>query len=618
MNTVNQKLPNKKNSLITLVFVALLLAGYLVYTNPTINKTEKISLSEFQNDISESTIDDSKVFLEGNKISYERNEGESVYTFKEPSANFTDFLTEEELSSINLQVDPENTFYSDLLLAAIPVFLIVVFFLFMFKQAQSSNSQAMSFGKSNAKIHDKTKEKTLFKDVAGAEEAKNELEEIVDFLKFPLKYTKIGAKIPKGVLMIGAPGTGKTLLARAVAGEADVPFFSISGSEFVEMFVGVGASRVRDLFKKAKRNSPCIIFIDEIDAVGRQRGAGMGGGHDEREQTLNQILTEMDGFEKGDAVIVMAATNRPDVLDPALQRPGRFDRKVVVDKPDINDREKILAVHGRNKPLEKAVDLNKIARQTPGSTGADLENIMNEAAILAAKNDQKTITQENLEMSVEKVALGPEKKSRVLNVEERKITSYHEVGHAFVGQLTKGCDPVHKVSIISRGQALGVTWYLPTEDKHLYSKSKFQAELCSLLGGYVAEEVFFGEVTTGASSDLQRATGMARRMVTEFGMSDLGPVVFGEKNHEVFLGRDYGHTKNYSEDMSAKIDARIKEFIDAAYKRTKELITANKAKMVEISEDLLVKETLTREEFIAYFGETDAPKEVKKAKKEKS
>lgn len=597
-----KKTPTKKNGLLTLILIALILTGFYFYANPSFTETKKVSLTQFKQDIDSSKIKDGKIEVSGEKISYKYKDGTVVYSYKEPQANIADVLTDEELAKLNVAVVPNSAFWSDLLVAAVPVVLILLFFMFMFRQAQSSNNQAMSFGKSSARLHDKANEKTTFKDVAGANEAKEELEEIVDFLKFPSKFTKMGAKIPKGVLLIGAPGTGKTLLARAVAGEADVPFFSISGSEFVEMFVGVGASRVRDLFKKAKRNAPCIVFIDEIDAVGRQRGAGLGGGHDEREQTLNQILTEMDGFEKGMNVIVMAATNRPDVLDPALLRPGRFDRRVVVDKPDIKDRESILNVHVRNKPLGKNVDLNKIARQTPGSTGADLENIVNEAAIMAAKKDKKSISQSDLEHAVEKVALGPEKKSRMLSEQEKKITSYHEVGHALVGHLIPECDPVHKVSIISRGQALGVTWYLPEEDRHLYSKSKFLGELSSLLGGYVAEEVFFGEVTTGASSDLERASGMARRMVTEFGMSDLGPVVFGEKNHEVFLGRDYGHMKNYSEEMSAKIDERVAAFIHQSYEKTKQLIVDNKEKLKEIAEDLLKKETISREEFLEYFG----------------
>lgn len=596
------KPPNKRNGFITLVLVALVLTGFYFYSSANMPQTKKVTLTQFKQDVEKSLIKDNKVELSGNKILYTSKEGVILYAFKETDSNLTDVLPAEQMAKLNVEVVPESGFMSDLLVAAIPVVLIMLFFLFMFRQAQSSNNQAMSFGKSSAKLHDKANGKNTFKDVAGAKEAKEELEEIVDFLKFPSKYTKMGAKIPKGVLLIGSPGTGKTLLARAVAGEADVPFFSISGSEFVEMFVGVGASRVRDLFKKAKRNSPCIIFIDEIDAVGRQRGAGMGGGHDEREQTLNQILTEMDGFEQGTSVIVMAATNRPDVLDPALLRPGRFDRRVVVDRPDIKDRNEILHVHARNKPMAKNVDLNKIARQTPGSTGADLENIMNEAAILAAKKDNKTISQKDMEMAVEKVALGPEKKSRVLTDEEKKITSYHEVGHALVGHLTPGCDPVHKISIISRGQALGVTWYLPEDDRHLYPKSKFEAELCSLLGGYVAEEVFFGEVTTGASSDLQRASAVARRMVTEFGMSSLGPVVFGEKNQEIFLGRDFGHTKNYSESMAAQIDDLVSDFVNKAYKRTKELILDKKDKLAEIAEDLLKKENLSREEFLEYFN----------------
>lgn len=596
------KPPTKKNGFITLLLIALILTGFYFYSSASLPETKKVTLTQFKQDIEKSKIKDNKVEISGNKILYTSKDGVILYAFKESGIGLSDVLTAEQVEQLNIEVVPESGFMSDLLVAAIPVVLIMLFFLFMFRQAQSSNNQAMSFGKSSARLHDKSASKTTFKDVAGAKEAKEELEEVVDFLKFPSKYTKMGAKIPKGVLLIGSPGTGKTLLARAVAGEADVPFFSISGSEFVEMFVGVGASRVRDLFKKAKRNAPCIIFIDEIDAVGRQRGAGMGGGHDEREQTLNQILTEMDGFEQGSSVIVMAATNRPDVLDPALLRPGRFDRRVVVDKPDIKDRNEILHVHARNKPVAKNVDLNKIARQTPGSTGADLENIMNEAAILAAKKDNKHISQKDMEMAVEKVALGPEKKSRVLTDEEKKITAYHEVGHALVGHLTPGCDPVHKISIISRGQALGVTWYLPEEDKHLYPKSKFEAELCSLLGGYVAEEVFFGEVTTGASSDLQRASAVARRMVTEFGMSSLGPVVFGEKNQEIFLGRDFGHTKNYSESMAAQIDNLVSEFVNNAYNRTKDLIIANKVKLAEISEDLLKKENLSREEFLEYFN----------------
>ena len=597
-----KKLPPKKNNFISLIIVALVISAAVVFSGQGLNQAEEVSFSQFKKDIELERIKDGVVIVSGDKVTYQRNNEERKFTYKEPQVGLAEVLTEEEAKLVDVTVRPNSGIMGDLLVAAIPVVFILLFFLFMFRQAQSSNNQAMSFGKSSAKMYDATSEKTTFKDVAGAVEAKEELEEVVDFLKNPAKYSKMGAKIPKGVLLVGAPGTGKTLLARAVAGEADVPFYSISGSEFVEMFVGVGASRVRDLFKKAKRNAPCIIFIDEIDAVGRQRGAGMGGGHDEREQTLNQILTEMDGFEKGTSVIVMAATNRPDVLDPALLRPGRFDRRVTVDKPDIKDREDILKVHSRNKPLAKTVDISKIARQTPGCTGADLENIMNEAAINAARKDNKTVSQGDLEHAVEKVSLGPERKSRVLSKREREVTACHEVGHAMVGHMLSECDPVHKISIISRGSALGVTWYLPEEDKHLYSKTKFEHELCALLGGYVTEEVFFGEVTTGASSDLERASNMARRMVTEFGMSDLGPVVFGEKQHEPFLGRDYGHVKNYSERMAAEIDDRVAGFIARAYKETKDIITKNKSLMDRISKDLLEKENISREEFLKYFG----------------
>jgi len=412
----------------------------------------------------------------------------------------------------------------------------------------------------------------------------------------------MGAKIPKGVILVGAPGTGKTLLARAVAGEAKVPFFNISGSEFVEMFVGVGASRTRDLFKKAKRNAPCIIFIDEIDAVGRHRGAGMGGGHDEREQTLNQILTEMDGFEQDTNVIVLAATNRPDVLDPALLRPGRFDRRVVIDIPSINDREAILKIHTRNKPLAKNANLNKIARQTPGFSGADIENLANEAAILAAKNNKKSVSQKDLEQSIEKVIMGPERKSRVLSKKEKELTAYHETGHAIVGHTLPECDPVHKISIISRGMALGVTWFLPEEDKHLYSKTKFENELASLLGGYAAEMMIFGEVSTGPSNDLKRATEMARKMVTKYGMSGLGPTIFGDENNEVFLGKDFGHVKNYSEGVAAKIDETVKAIVEKALQTAMIILKKNEKRLHEIAKDLIKKETITRTEFLKLMG----------------
>ncbi|MDP2643070.1 MAG: ATP-dependent zinc metalloprotease FtsH [Candidatus Peregrinibacteria bacterium] len=601
--------PHKPRNTILYVVVAALLisAGLMIFDTKATNEKE-INLNTFIEEAKSGII--SKITVSKNKINLELVDGAKQFTNKEAGTNLYELLEQTGVSNeiisklpIYIEDTESSSFWTDILISIIPFILIVAFLGFMMRSAQSSNNQAMSFGKSKAKLFDKEKQKTTFEDVAGAQEAKEELVEIVDFLKHPQKYRAMGAKIPKGVMLIGSPGTGKTLLARAVAGEADVPFFNISGSEFVEMFVGVGASRVRDLFTKAKRNAPCIIFIDEIDAVGRHRGAGMGGGHDEREQTLNQILTEMDGFETGTNVIVIAATNRPDILDPALLRPGRFDRRVVVDMPDIKAREQILEVHGRNKPMAKGVDLKKIAKSTPGFTGADLENLMNEAAILATKLGKKTVAMPELEQSIEKVLMGPERKSRVLNKKEKEITAYHETGHAVVGHLVPNCDPVHKISIVSRGMALGVTWFLPEEDQHLVTKSKFEDELCSLLGGYTAEEIFFGEMTTGASNDLQRATKLARNMVTKYGMSELGPIIFGGENDEIFIGKDYGHIKNYSEESSAKIDELTKKIIDKAYKRTKDLVEKHKDLIERIAKDLLEEETIASDKFKKYFKE---------------
>ncbi len=601
MKNTLKKLPKRRFSIWILLILALVIS-FSVYTQDAVYKSpKKVSFSEFREDITSKNIDNFKVHLEGSKISYLDQKSLPKFALREAGVPLKDTLTLPEYESLYINVKEDSTIWWDVLLSFLPVVLIIAFFIFMFKSASSQNSQALTFGKTRAKLYDRAKGKTTFDDVAGAVESKEELQEIVEFLKEPEKFTSLGAKIPRGVLLVGSPGTGKTLLARAVAGEANVPFFSISGSEFVEMFVGVGASRVRDMFVKAKACAPCIVFIDEIDAVGRQRGTGLGGGHDEREQTLNQILTEMDGFEVDSKVIVVAATNRPDVLDPALLRPGRFDRRIVVDRPDIKDRTAVLKVHVRKKPLEKAVDLQKIARQTPGFTGADLENLVNEAAILAAREDKKKIAQKHFEKAVEKVALGPEKKSRVLSKQERKITAYHEVGHAVVGHSLKNCDPVHKISIISRGQALGVTWYLPEEDKHLYSVSKYKDDLAAMLGGYVAEQIFFGEVTTGPSSDLERASKMARSMVTRFGMTDLGPLAFGEDKNEVFLGRDYGHVKNYSEKMAYEIDQRVLKIIDEAYKTALEIVKKNKKLITKIAEDLLKKENINRQEFLLYF-----------------
>jgi cell division protease FtsH len=617
---INMKMPQNRpgNTLIYLVVAVLLISGVYMLFSPSDSNVKKITLDQFITEAKSGEVD--KIAVSDNRISITLIDDTKQFTFKEQGDTINDLLMDvpdnirKEISTEVVPTDGQD-FWVNLLISIVPFLLIVGFFIFMMRQAQNSTNQAMSFGKSKARLHDKDKPQTTFKDVAGAEEAKEELIEVVDFLKNPGKYTSMGAKIPKGVLLVGPPGTGKTLLARAVAGEANVPFFNISGSEFVEMFVGVGASRVRDLFKKAKRNAPCIVFMDEIDAVGRQRGAGLGGGNDEREQTLNQILTEMDGFERESNVIVMAATNRPDVLDPALLRPGRFDRRIMVDNPDILAREEILKVHSRNKTLAKDVDLKKIAAHTPGFSGADLENLMNESAILAARHEKKQIIMEDIEQSIEKVIMGPERKSRVLSEKEKKITAYHEIGHAVVGHLLPNCEPVHKISIVSRGMALGVTWFMPEEDKHLYTKAKFEDEMCSLLGGYVSEECFFGELTTGASNDLERATNIARRMVTEYGMSPLGPVIYGEKNREVFLGRDFGHVRNYSEEVASAIDKEIKKMIDATYVKVKKMVSENKDLIDRIAKKLLEKETLNRKEFMKFFGEKDAENEEKPEKR---
>jgi cell division protease FtsH len=487
--------------------------------------------------------------------------------------------------------------------------LIGGFMYYILRQTQSGNNQAMSFGRSRARMISGDKPAVTFSDVAGVEEAKQELTEIVEFLKYPEKFVALGARIPKGVLLVGPPGTGKTLLSKAVAGEAGVPFFSISGSEFVEMFVGVGASRVRDLFDQAKKNSPCIVFVDEIDAVGRQRGAGLGGGHDEREQTLNQLLVEMDGFDTNTHVIVIAATNRPDVLDPALLRPGRFDRHVTLDRPDIKGRRQILDVHARNKPLDTSVDLDVLARQTPGFSGADLANLINEAAILTARANKKVIGMFELEEAIMRVIAGPEKKTRLLSEKEKKIVAFHEVGHAVVGRELPNTDPVHKVSIISRGMALGVTVSLPEEDKYLVSKAELMDQIAAIMGGRVAEEIVFGDVTSGAENDIQRATQMARRMVTQWGMSEkLGTVTMGHKEELVFLGRDLGEQRNYSEEVAALIDEEVRKIILHGYETAKRILTAKRAQMDTVVERLMVVETIDATELDQLMNQTPSGK----------
>ncbi len=615
MPSKKPKTAKKPNPLLSLIFLALFISGIYTIWNPIgTPKAEKVTLDEFIKDVNAGEVEGLE--LEDERINYYLKDQSSKYTIKERGTSIYDLLNGSDENILNnLSIEVVSTSSRDIWLSIAPsliFFLMIIgFFYFMMRGASNSNNQALNFGKSNARMHDKEKSKTTFKDVAGVDEAKEELEEIVDFLKHPSKYTAMGAKIPKGVLLVGPPGTGKTLLARAIAGEANVPFFSISGSEFVEMFVGVGASRVRDLFKKAKRNAPCIIFIDEIDAVGRQRGAGMGGGHDEREQTLNQILTEMDGFDVGTNVIVMAATNRPDVLDPALLRPGRFDRRVVVDKPSLKSRSEILKVHSKNKPIDKNINLKHIAQQTPGFSGADLENLMNEAAILAAKHNQKTIKQKDIEQSIEKISLGPERKSAVMSDKEKEVTAYHEMGHAIVGHVLEDCDPLKKITIISRGMALGATWFVPEEDTHLYTKQKFEHEMASLLGGYVAEEMIFGQTSTGPSNDLKRASKMARQMVTKYGMSSLGPVVFGNESDQVFLGKDLAHTKSYSENQAMEIDKQVANFVKEAYQLAKKILTDNRKQFIKLSKELLKRETLSREEFIELF-------EGKKLKKKAS
>src|SRR5579883_1528034 len=486
----------------------------------------------------------------------------------------------------------------------IPFILVAGLLIFMMRQAQGSNNQAMSFGKSRARMFMGNKPTVTFADVAGVEEAKQELQEIVEFLKFPDKFSALGARIPKGLLLVGPPGTGKTLISRAVAGEAGVPFFSISGSEFVEMFVGVGASRVRDLFDQAKRNAPCIVFVDEIDAVGRQRGAGLGGSHDEREQTLNQILVEMDGFDTNTNVIVIAATNRPDVLDPALLRPGRFDRQVVLDRPDIRGRIAILQVHVKGKPLETNISLDTLAKQTPGFSGADLANLLNEAAILAARRNKRRIGMSELEEAIDRVIAGPARKSRIISEREKAITAYHEVGHALVARMLPNTDPVHKVSIVARGQAGGFTMLLPTEDRYLWSKPQFEDTLAYALGGHVAELIIFGEVTTGASNDIERVTKIARSMVTEYGMSSrIGPMALGHKEELVFLGRDFGEQRNYSEQTAREVDEEVRTIIQEAFDKAYNILLQNKTRLIMISERLIKEETLEGPLFESLFNQ---------------
>ncbi len=508
-----------------------------------------------------------------------------------------------------VQQVPDTSWLGLALTIVLPIVLIGGFIFFMMRRAQGTNNQAMGFGKSRARMFLANKTVVTFDDVAGIDEAKMELQEVVEFLKYPAKFSSLGARIPRGVLLIGPPGTGKTLMARAVAGEAGVPFFSISGSEFVEMFVGVGASRVRDLFDQAKRNSPCIVFVDEIDAVGRRRGAGLGGSNDEREQTLNQILVEMDGFDTNTNVIVVAATNRPDVLDPALLRPGRFDRQVILDRPDMKGRAAILKVHSKGKPLDKGLDMESVARQSAGFTGADLANLINEAAILSARRNKKVIGMSEFQEALERIVAGPERKSRVISDAEKAIIAYHEGGHAVVQRILPKCDPVQKVTIISRGMALGYTMALPQEDRYLKSKTEFEDQIAGLMGGNASEMLIFGDTTTGASNDIEKATALARRMVTEFGMSDkLGPLAFGTHDEYVFLGREIGEQRNYSDEIAKQIDEEVRAIIDTAYARAMDTLISHKDKLTALAEKLVAEETVDSEEFEKLFSDLP-PKE---------
>ena len=575
------------------------------------SNTKTVGLDVLISRINNEEID--SVSVEGDKISLALKDGNKEIVKKESQDSLTSLLKDlgvpaDKISKINITIKDQsgwNYILMNILPFLIPFILIVLFLMYTMRGVSGMNSRAMNFGQSNAKDFNlNQKDKVSFKDVAGAKEAKEELREIVDFLKFPKKFHDLGAKIPRGVLLLGSPGTGKTLMARAVAGEAGVPFFNISGSEFVEMFVGVGASRVRSLFEKAKKESPCIIFIDEIDAVGRRRGSGLGGSHDEREQTLNQILVEMDGFDTTNNIIVIAATNRPDVLDPALLRPGRFDRQVVIDKPDLKDREEILNVHARKKPLEPEVSLKSVAERTPGFSGADLANLLNEAAILAARQDKKLIGQAEIFEAIEKVMIGPERKSRVITEQDKKITAYHEAGHAVVAHFLPGVDPVQKVSIIARGQAGGYTLKVPVEDRHYHSKSDFINELSVLLSGHLVEKEVFGEVTTGATSDLRRATAIARSLVTDYGMSEnLGPRTFGEKEEMIFLGREIHEQRDYSEKVAEKIDEEIEMFLEKASKAALKVIKDKKDYLEKVVTVLLEKETIEKEEFDALMAD---------------
>jgi cell division protease FtsH len=593
-----------------LIYVLILVvAGALILgIFPTGQHLEQLPLSQLVADINAGKV--KSITVADNALTVDYINGTTVGSQKETDVDLTNTLLAlgvepAALDKVDLQIKPPSPWgqWLAILGSFLPFVLLAVLFIFLMRQAQGTNNQALSFGKSRARMFTGEKPTVTFEDVAGVDEAKQELAEVVEFLREPQKFISLGARIPKGVVLMGPPGTGKTLLAKAVSGEAGVPFFSISGSEFVEMFVGVGAARVRDLFDQARRNSPCIIFVDEVDAVGRHRGAGLGGSHDEREQTLNQILVEMDGFSTDTNIIVVAATNRPDILDPALLRPGRFDRRVVLDRPDIRGRRAILDVHVRGKPLARDVDLDVLARQTPGFVGADIENLVNEAAILAARADKKAIAMEDFAESVERVVAGPERKSRLISDEEKRVLAYHEAGHSVVQSKLPNCDPIHKVSIVARGMSLGYTMALPEHDRYLHTQEKFEDELAGMLAGRAAEEMTFGDRWTGAEDDLEKATKLARRMVTAYGMSEkLGPLTFGDREEMVFLGREIAEQRNYSEEVAEEIDEEVRRLIDEAYSRAKEILVTHHAKLELVAKRLIQIETIDRQEFEALMA----------------
>jgi len=604
--------PRNQSFVVTFLLIIAAVAMIVMAFQRDSGSSESLTINEVAQDIKSGTV--ARVVIEDGdnlRVIYTDGDENGVESFKESDSTLVEQLlalgvTPEQLSpdSVMIEVKPPSQWAGIVsgALYILPVIFMAGVLWFIFRQAQGSNNAAMSFGKSRARMFSGEHPTVTFQDVAGIEESKQELAEVVEFLKEPQKFIQLGARIPKGVLLVGPPGTGKTLLAKAVSGEAGVPFFYISSSEFVEMFVGVGASRVRDLFDQAKRHSPCIVFVDEIDAVGRQRGAGLGGSHDEREQTLNQMLVEMDGFDTDTNVIIIAATNRPDILDPALLRPGRFDRRVTLDRPDMKGREAILKVHVKGKPLEPSVDLGTLARGTPGLVGADLENLVNEGAILAARRNKKSIGQTDLEEAIERVVMGPERKSRLISDEEKRIIAYHEAGHAVVMNAIPEADPVQKITIVGRGQAGGLTWYRPEDDRILTSRKKMVASLVGLLGGRVAEELVFDDITSGASSDIERVTQMARMMVTRMGMSsELGLMTYGQKEELIFLGREISEQRDYSEAVAERIDTEVRRLVDDAYKMTKKLLTKYRDRLDAVAQKLLEVETLSREEFESIF-----------------